>query len=529
MCRPTNRRLLARFTLAFCLLGATLCGRFLYGIHAENAAMQGMLLPVHELPAKGESVLVVAPHCDDETLGAGGMIAEATRRGARVTVAFITNGDGYPMAVSREYRRLRLHPEDYQRMARLRQGEARSALAHLGVPSDHILFLGYPDGGIAALWNQYWRPNHPYRSRFTGCSVSPYRDGFRPGAVYCGQTLMGDVEELLRRVRPQWLYLPHPGDDHPDHWATHCFTMAALEELRGEPRPVIGPVWPGQGWDSTRVFTYLVHRGDWPVPQGLRRGARLVPPAPLAHLDTQWSSLTLSPTAEREKEAALGSYKSQMAVMKRFLDSFVRRDELFGALPPEQLVGPITAITAFRPPSVEPDIAPHLNVQWRTAISDTTRDTLIRGLEGSGDLVAVETNLSSDRLMLRVTTRRPLSRRLIYTIRLHPLGRGAERAGALTIPFRHRRCDEPRVLADCAGNELEMSVPLSLLGYPSAVMVGADSSLGRVPIDRVCWRLLRLSCQLSVASRQYRQGQEPSDPGPWSLPTSDHRQLATDN
>ena len=41
--------------------------------------MQWMALPGHELPAKGESVLVIAPHCDDETLGAGGMIAEATR------------------------------------------------------------------------------------------------------------------------------------------------------------------------------------------------------------------------------------------------------------------------------------------------------------------------------------------------------------------------------------------------------------------------------------------------------------------
>src|SRR5205814_52716 len=86
MRRPSKRLLLARSTVALCLLGATLCGRFLYGIHAENAAMQWMALPGHELPAKGESVLVIAPHCDDETLGAGGMIAEATRRGARVTV-----------------------------------------------------------------------------------------------------------------------------------------------------------------------------------------------------------------------------------------------------------------------------------------------------------------------------------------------------------------------------------------------------------------------------------------------------------
>ncbi len=104
----------------------------------------------------------------------------------------------------------------------------------------------------------------------------------------------------------------------------------------------------------------------------------------------------------------------------------------------------------------------------------------------------MEAGLSGNRLRLRVTTRRPLSPRVTYTVRLHPLGRGAAHAAPLTIPFQRLRCQAPAVLGECGRTELEVSVPLAALGHPAAVLVGADSRRGRVPIDRVSWRLLRL-------------------------------------
>jgi hypothetical protein len=287
---------------------------------------------------------------------------------------------------------------------------------------------------------------------------------------------MLDLESLLRRLRPQWLYIPHPGDDHPDHWATYCFTTAALEELR-DAAPRAG------SWADPQVFTFLVHRGDWPVPQGLRRAARLVPPAALAHLDTVWSTLALSGAEETDKEAALLCYRSQTAVMKRFLTSFVRRDELFGTLPPEEL---------FR--------GDRGSGPYQTAITDSTCDTLIRRLEGSGDLTQVEAGLAGDRLRLRVSARLPLSPRLTYYVRLHSLGGDSMSAAPLTIPFDHLRCQEPAVDGESAGTGMEISVPLALLGHPAAVLVGADSRLGRVPIDRVGWRLLRLPAKGSRAA-----------------------------
>lgn len=461
----SKRRLLLRSTAAFLFLIATFCGRFLYGLHADNQAMQSIVLPAHTPPAPGARVLVIAPHCDDETLGAGGLIAGAARRGAPVSVVFITNGDGFPMAVSREYGRLRPRPRDYESMARRRQGEARRALARLGVPGQRIFFLGYPDRGIAELWNHYWSPDQPYTSRFTGCSVSPYGNSFHRGAVYCGRDLLVDLESLLRKERPQWLYVTHPADDHPDHWATYCFATAALEEVRDE----------GDHGADPEVFTYLVHHGDWPVPQGLQRGARLVPPARLAHLDTQWTTLDLTAGEEEDKEGALLCYHSQTAVMRRFLTSFIRRDELFGLLPPQEL-----------------NPGGRRSGAWQTAITASPCDTLIRRLDGSSDLTAVTAVLVADTLRIRVTARMPLSPRLVYTVRLHPVG-GDEGAAPLTIPFSHLRCQEPAVTGECAGTALQIRVPLALLGRPAAVLVGADTRLGRVPIDRAGWRLLRLA------------------------------------
>ena len=41
-------------------------------------------------------LLVVAPHPDDETLGAGGLMERVHESGGRVNVVYLTDGDGYP-------------------------------------------------------------------------------------------------------------------------------------------------------------------------------------------------------------------------------------------------------------------------------------------------------------------------------------------------------------------------------------------------------------------------------------------------
>ncbi|KQV25997.1 bifunctional PIG-L family deacetylase/class I SAM-dependent methyltransferase [Yonghaparkia sp. Root332] len=78
------------------------------------------------------ALVVIAAHPDDETLGAGGLIATCAERGLPVTVVVVTDGAGS-------------HPDD-ARIGRRRAGELLVALDLLGVTTAPVL-LGFPDGG----------------------------------------------------------------------------------------------------------------------------------------------------------------------------------------------------------------------------------------------------------------------------------------------------------------------------------------------------------------------------------------------
>lgn len=83
------------------------------------------------------TALVLAPHPDDESLGCGGLIADAVERGRAPVVAILTDG-----AMS--------HPGSHrwprERRVALRRRETEQAMAALGLPPDRLVFLGAPDG-----------------------------------------------------------------------------------------------------------------------------------------------------------------------------------------------------------------------------------------------------------------------------------------------------------------------------------------------------------------------------------------------
>src|SRR6476659_2978529 len=76
------------------------------------------------------SIVVVAPHPDDEVIGCAGVIMQALARGARVKVVAITSGDGFPAAAAGvTHKRVdHLVPDDFLALSRLRQAESRTAL-----------------------------------------------------------------------------------------------------------------------------------------------------------------------------------------------------------------------------------------------------------------------------------------------------------------------------------------------------------------------------------------------------------------
>ncbi len=119
-------------------------------------------------PAPGRTILVFTPHPDDETIAAGGYIFSATRAGAQVWIALVTDGN-------------------FHHQKEIRYAEFKKAAAALGVSEDHLIFLGYPDHQLA------------------GQDLSRVR---------------GRFEEIISTIKPEIVITSHPQDHHPDHRVT---------------------------------------------------------------------------------------------------------------------------------------------------------------------------------------------------------------------------------------------------------------------------------------------------------------------
>jgi LmbE family N-acetylglucosaminyl deacetylase len=268
-------------------------------------------------------VLVVAPHPDDETLAVGGLIHRLARARVPVRVVFLTNGDGYPEAVSGTLRAPRPEAADYVALGALRQREAVAALRHLGVAGRHVRFLGFPDRGLAALWQGYWA--RPYESPYTRATRPPYRDTLDPRVDYEGRDLAGVLARLLGEFRPTLVVMPHPADTHADHAAASRFVVEGVERAQAA------------GWlpPDVRQLAYLVHYPSWPRLAGPSANRRLVPLAEVS--DTAWTETELTPEEVGAKRAALAEYRSQLGVMRGFLRSFAGDNELLGVVDPQAL------------------------------------------------------------------------------------------------------------------------------------------------------------------------------------------------
>jgi LmbE family N-acetylglucosaminyl deacetylase len=265
-------------------------------------------------------LLVVAPHPDDEVIGAGGAMRRAVESGIPVHVVFVTSGDGYPDTLLTSLRLRHPTGRAYVEMGEIRQREALRALESLGVSPDEVSFLGFPDGGLAGLWTDHW--TLPYSSPFTRHERPPYREALDQSAEYDGTALVSLLERVMRDFAPTLILIPHPSDAHPDHATAGNFAIEAVDNLQEE----------GSLRRDTEVLTYLVHHGMWPDSSPGRM--ELVPPRREWVADTDWLTFPLSEEERREKEAALRAYETQMEVMPRFLLLFARRNELFGELRP---------------------------------------------------------------------------------------------------------------------------------------------------------------------------------------------------
>lgn len=304
-------------------------------IVAGARASLGANVPVPLKVAALERLLVVAPHPDDETLGAGGLIQRTLERGGAVRVVLITAGDGYVEAVQHETGLPHPRPSEYIAYGERRLREAQAAVQELDGDRVRLQVLGFPDGGLASLLHAHWRRTSPERSSTTGVSEPPYPEALDPRIAYDGADLRRQLLRLLDEIQPTIVALPYPSDRHPDHRATGLFTLLALNDWTGKDAKPPAPL--------PRLLAYVVHWPNWPP--GWNAAAPLVPgteatlelPSTLPVHDGTLTDLILSEAEMTKKAAASAKYETQQEVVAGLLAAFVRRTEPFVLLSPAAL------------------------------------------------------------------------------------------------------------------------------------------------------------------------------------------------
>ncbi|HHY44055.1 MAG TPA: PIG-L family deacetylase [Coprothermobacter sp.] len=289
---------------------------FVRGRNTQNDIEQQVKsLSVDDL---GDRVLVFAPHPDDESLAAGGLIWMAKEQGKQVKVVIMTNGDCFTRGVEAYLYQIKPKPQTYLQYGEQRQLETITSLTSLGIAQSDVIFLGFPDKGLAKLWQGVWG-DVPYRSSCTGYTQVPYDHSFKPGAPFTAPELISLIKTVILSYMPTSVLVTDSSDANSDHWATSNFVMTALLQMESFDKAY-----------SPKVFTYVIHSGYWQtMPASKHLKEVLYPPKYFLVEGYRWYSLALSQTAKQMKVKAISNYHTQETVMPQFLQNFERPNELF--------------------------------------------------------------------------------------------------------------------------------------------------------------------------------------------------------
>lgn len=453
----------------------------------------------------GDRLLVLAPHPDDEVLGAGGLIQEAVELGIPVRVCFLTMGDNNELAFMFVRKHPVVMPGSVRRLGETRMGEAKEAARRLGLdPERDLVFLGYPDFGTLRIWNDHWRDVTPLRSMLTRATSVPYAEARTPGAAYAGEDVLEDLEGVIREFRPTHVAMPSAADQNVDHRALYLFARVALWDLAAEGE--------GLGGEAARL-AYPVHYPRWPTPRGLHPELEQTPPPFLARSDEiSWQVHSLAPWQVTNKLEAVKAHRSQCLYSSGYLTSFVRESEWFGdfediALPGGTGAGKVEDgdTGAFSQDDEFLDELAREDASWRK-IAEQQDEEAAEVAEDDFDFL--DRQISSDGRSLTLVCRfsRPVPTGASADLRFHgwradvPFGRmpkirvrmALRKVKSVTDLDRKPDAGAVSVPEGLFGNEVGVTVPLELLGNPEKLLVSASVSRGEMPLDWAAWRAVDL-------------------------------------
>src|SRR6266446_9242122 len=134
-----------------------------------------------------KTVLIFTPHPDDDTFAVGGTLALLAKNKNRVVVVIYTNDNkgSYDQDMASE------------RLARIRKAEEEASCAVLGIPKDHVIWLGHDDGELEYV----------------------------PPKMLCGQ-----ATKIIRQYHPDAVLAVDPGEWY-ERWHKTDHRMAAFNTI----------------------------------------------------------------------------------------------------------------------------------------------------------------------------------------------------------------------------------------------------------------------------------------------------------
>lgn len=134
------------------------------------------------------TIVIVAPHMDDEALACGGLIASLPNKD-RIHLIYATDGMKSPSPIIAG--RDEISPD----LGRIRMQESREAMRVLGVPEQNLHFLCLPEAELQQNLSALQRLSH----------------------------------EKIKSIAPEFIFVPFRYDRHFDHLAVNHVVVAAVQ------------------------------------------------------------------------------------------------------------------------------------------------------------------------------------------------------------------------------------------------------------------------------------------------------------
>ena len=202
-----------------------------YGTNFDNSFYSSNFL-------KDKTVMVIAPHEDDEINIAGSTIKSYVDAGSKVIVVFVTNGD-------------------YVGLGNLRINEAINSVSQLGVKSENVVFLGYGDQWNTKYGHIYNSPSDEVIESHIGNKETYGNDSFKDystvltgeASAYTRNNLKNNMKEAIINYKPD-IILASDFDLHSDHRATSLIFEEVMGEILKSNNGYTPKVFKGFGYNT---------------------------------------------------------------------------------------------------------------------------------------------------------------------------------------------------------------------------------------------------------------------------------------